>query len=189
MKILTVVTHPRQNSLTFVVANKFVEGLRAAGHETEIFDLYRSGFNPMLWEDDEPDWEADHQSFSPEVEGEMNRLKRYDGLAFIFPLWWWNMPAMMKGYIDRVWNYGFAYGPDKLSHKKVIWLPLAGAPIYRFEKWQYDQMIHHYFNVGLAKYCGIADSRVEMLYETVKNPTEDVKKKWMSLAYSAGTSY
>ncbi|GAE29925.1 NAD(P)H oxidoreductase [Halalkalibacter hemicellulosilyticus] len=188
MKVLTVVTHPRSDSLTFEVAHSFIKGLKDAGHETEIFDLYRSGFDPVLREKDEPDWKATEQSYSPDVEAEMKKLNEYDALAFIFPLWWWSMPAMMKGYIDRVWNYGFAYGLGKLQHSHVLWLSLAGAPIERFEKRKYDHMITHYFNVGLADYCGIPHSTFELFYETV-NVKSGYVETWLNRAYELGYHY
>ncbi|WP_199620753.1 NAD(P)H oxidoreductase [Paenibacillus alkalitolerans] len=189
MNVLTVVSHPRTNSLTFAVADRFVQGLHDAGHETEVLDLHRSGFNPVLWEADEPDWSASEQQYSPEVEKEIERMKKHDALAFIFPLWWWSMPAMLKGYIDRVWNYGFAYGPNKLHHQHVLWLSLAGAPIERFTKRQYDNMINHYFNVGLADYCGIPNSKVELLYETVVGTEPGHIDRWMTRAYNLGLNY
>ena len=188
MKVLTVITHPRTDSLTFQVANHFITGLEKEGHEVTILDLYRSGFNPVLHETDEPDWKAEHQQYSKETEKQISLMKEHDGLAFIFPLWWWSMPAMMKGYIDRVWNYGFAYGPNKLEHQHILWLSLAGAPIERFEKREYDKMMTHYFNVGLADYCGIANSKFELLYETI-----DVKlgytEEWFTKAYNLGLNY
>lgn len=110
MKVLTVVSHPRTNSLTFAVAERFVQGLKDAGHEVEVLDLHRMGFNPVLWEEDEPDWNNGDKKYSKEVEIEMERMKKHDALAFIFPIWWFSMPTMLKGYIDRVWNNGFAYG-------------------------------------------------------------------------------
>lgn len=75
MKILTVVSHPRTNSLTFAVSENFVQGLTDSGHETEVLDLHRIHFNPVLWEADEPDWSADHKVYSSEVETEMERMK------------------------------------------------------------------------------------------------------------------
>lgn len=188
MKVLTVITHPRTDSLTFEVSKQFIEGLKDAGHETEVLDLYRSGFNPVLWEADEPDWKAEHQHYSPEVEKEIERMKTHDALAFIFPLWWWSMPAMLKGYIDRVWNYGFAYGPNKLKHQHVLWLSLAGAPIERFEKRKYDKMMTHYFNVGLADYCGIPNSKFELFYDTI-NVKPGYMDEWLNKAYNLGLNY
>ncbi|MUK87836.1 NAD(P)H oxidoreductase [Ornithinibacillus sp. L9] len=188
MKILTVITHPRKDSLTFKVANRFVQGLIDAGHEAEILDLYRSNFDPVLWEKDEPTWATNTQKFSPEVEVEMERLKKVDALAFVFPLWWWSMPAMLKGYIDRVWNYGFAYGPNKLNHQHVLWLSLAGAPIERFTKRRYDKMMDHYFNIGLADYCGIPSSDFKLLYETI-GAKPGYMENWLNQAYKLGLEY
>ncbi|MDA8352953.1 MAG: NAD(P)H oxidoreductase [Firmicutes bacterium] len=188
MNVLTVVSHPRVDSLTFQVAHRLIAGLKAKGHQTELLDLYRSGFNPVLWEADEPEWTADNQRYSSEVEREIDRMKNHDGLAFVFPLWWWSMPAMLKGYIDRVWNYGFAYGPKKLPHQQVLWLSLAGAPIERFEKRRYHSMIDHYFNVGLADYCGIPNSKVELFYETIESGPGHVETL-LNRAYHLGLNY
>ncbi len=189
MNILTIIAHPRKGSLTFAVANRFIQGLHEAGHTTEVLDLYRSGFDPILREADEPDWSAGaDQHYSPEVEAEFARMQRHDALAFVFPLWWWSMPAVMKGYIDRVWNFGLAYGPGKLHHQHALWLSLAGAPPERFEKWKYDHMIDHYFNVGMAQYCGIVSSRVALLYEAIQ-PEPAQAEQLLEQAYLHGKNY
>ncbi|MCM3267848.1 NAD(P)H oxidoreductase [Paenibacillus elgii] len=188
MKILTVVSHPRVNSLTFSVADRFLQGLADAGHETEMLDLHRSGFNPVLWEADEPDWSSDHKTYSPEVEAEMERMKNYDALAYIFPIWWFNLPAMLKGYIDRVWNNGFAYGSNKLHHKQVLWLGLAAAPKELFEKRQYDKMLSQHLNIGIANYCGISNSKVEILYDTLDS-RQEIFENLLMRAYHLGLYY
>lgn len=188
MKVLVVVTHPRTNSLTFAITNRFVQGLTDAGHEIEILDLYRSGFNPVLWEADEPDWSADCKQYSPEVEIEIERMKKNDALAYIFPLWWYSMPAMLKGYIDRVWNNGFAYGSRKLHHQHILWLSLVGSSNEDLKKRQYDKMITHHFNVGLAEYAGITNSKVEFLYETLSEKTEH-SEMLQDQAYNLGLNY
>lgn len=188
MNVLTVISHPRPDSLTFRVADRFLAGLRDAGHESEVLDLHRAGFDPVMDEADEPDWTAERQCFSPEVHREMARMEAHDGLAFVFPLWWWSMPAMLKGYIDRVWNYGFAYGGRKLPQRRVLWLALAGVPQQRFEKHGYDDMIRHYFDVGLASYVGIPQSKVVLLYETVQ-PQPGCVEQWLVEGYRAGRDY
>ncbi|PUA37600.1 NAD(P)H dehydrogenase [Paenibacillus elgii] len=188
MKILTVVSHPRVNSLTFSVADRFLQGLADAGHESELLDLHRSGFNPVLWEADEPDWSSDHKTYSPEVEAEMERMKKYDALAYIFPIWWFNLPAMLKGYIDRVWNNGFAYGSNKLHHKQVLWLGLAAAPKELFEKRQYDKMLSQHLNIGIADYCGISNSQVEILYDTLDS-RQEIFENLLMRAYHLGLYY
>ncbi|GAK42623.1 NAD(P)H oxidoreductase [Paenibacillus sp. TCA20] len=188
MRILSVVCHPRTSSLTFAVAERFVQGLKDAGHESEVLDLHRHGFNPVLGEADEPDWSDSRKIYSPEVEAEMERMRKHDALAYIFPIWWYSMPAMLKGYIDRVWNNGFAYGANQLHHRQVLWLGLAGAPPEHFEKRQYDKMLSQHLNVGIASYSGIPDSRVEILYDTL-NENAEYRQGLLQQAYQLGLEY
>ena len=171
MSVLIVVSHPRKDSLTFQVTHRFAQGLAEAGHDYEILDLHGIGFDPILKGVDEPDPAVDEQSFSPEVEREMKRMKEHDALAFIFPVWWWHLPAMLKGYIDRVLNNGFAYGKNQLHHQHALWIGLAGVSQKQMKKRNYDESITHLLNVGIADYCGISNSKVEFLYETLdSNP-------------------
>ncbi|MXQ53985.1 NAD(P)H oxidoreductase [Shimazuella alba] len=188
MKVLTVVSHPRKNSLTFAVAERFEQGLKDAGHESEIVDLHGIGFDPVLREADEPDWSKIEQKYSPEVEREIARMKKHDALAYIFPLWWYSMPAMLRGYIEKVWNYGFAYGTSKLHHERVLWLTLAGATAKDLEKRSYDKMIEHYQNVGLANYAGIMNSKVAYLYDTL-SPNPKHIQSLLDQAYQYGYNY
>ena len=95
MKILVVFCHPRRDSLTGAIADAFVEGASAAGHEIEFADLYGENFDPRLGEADEPDWGDQRKVYSPEVLAEMARVERNDALVFAFPVWWWSTPAML----------------------------------------------------------------------------------------------
>ena len=81
MNVLVVVSHPRKDSLTFQVADRFVQGLAEAGHGYEILDLHGIGFDPILREMDEPDYTQENQVFSPEVETEMKRLKKHNAVS------------------------------------------------------------------------------------------------------------
>ncbi|GAB6928327.1 NAD(P)H oxidoreductase [Paenibacillus sp. JCM 10914] len=189
MKVLTVVTHPREDSFTFAVTEKFVQGLRDAEHEVEVLDLHRIGFDPILWEADEPDWSDSKKIYSPEVQAEMARMKEYDALAYIFPVWWYGIPAMLKGYIDRVWNHGFAYGGgSKLHHKRVLWLALAGASEDHFVKRSYDSMLSRFLNVGISNYSGIEDSHVEFFYDTLEGKSE-IMEGLLERSYQLGLHY
>ena len=188
MNVLVVVSHPRKDSLTFKVADRFVQGLAEAGHDYEILDLHGIGFDPVLKGVDEPDLSAAEQSFSPEVELEIRRMKEHDALAFIFPVWWWHLPAMLKGYIDRVWNNGFAYGSNQLHHEHVLWIGLAGVSKEQMSKRNYDEKITHLLNVGIADYCGISNSKVEFLYETVGSDSKHYEML-LNQAHLLGLNY
>lgn len=188
MNVLVIVSHPRKNSLTFQVADRFVQGLAEAGHDYEILDLHEIGFDPVLQGVDEPDWSLEHQLFSPEIETEMQRLKRHDAVAFIFPIWWWHLPAMLKGYVDRVLNNGFAYGSNKLHHQHMLWIGLAGVSKEQMQKRNYDESITHLLNVGIADYCGVPHSKVEFLYETLDSKPEHYEML-LDRAHHLGVNY
>ena len=188
MNVLVVVSHPRKDSLTFQAANRFVQGLTEAGHDFEILDLHEIGFNPVLQGMDEPDYTQPHQAFSPEVTTEMERLKKHDAVAFVFPLWWWHLPAMLKGYVDRVMNNGFAYGSNKLHHQKILWIALAGVTEEQMKKRNYDESITNLLNVGIADYCGVSRSKVEFLYETLDAQPEHYETL-LNQAYQLGLNY
>ena len=188
MKVLTVVSHPRVKSLTFSATHRFVQGLKTAGHQTDILDLHRIGFDPVLREADEPNWNMSRPQYSAEVEREIERMQQYDALAYVFPLWWYSMPAMLKGYIERVWNYGFAYGSNRLSHKHILWLILAAASPADLAKRDYDKMIAHQLNVGLANYVGIESTRIGYLYETLKEDPQHIEML-LEQAYQYGLNY
>ena len=157
--------------------------------------MYGEEFDPLVFEKDEPDWDNPQKRYSARVHAEMERLKRNEGLAFIFPLWWYSLPAMVKGYIDRTWNYGFAYGGSKLPHKKVLWIPLVGETEESLKKRNFDTMISHYLNVGLAGYTGISQSEVAFLYNTLAEDMEsgeEIGKHYDNLlqrAYALGQRY
>ncbi|WP_339790737.1 NAD(P)H oxidoreductase [Paenibacillus sp. FSL R7-0313] len=188
MNVLVVVSHPRKDSLTFQVAQRFAQGLTEAGHSYEILDLHGIGFDPILREMDEPDYTQENQVFSLEVETEMKRLKKHDAVAFVFPLWWWHLPAMLKGYVDRVMNNGFAYGANKLPHQQILWIALSGVTEEQMHKRNYGQSIANLLNVGIADYCGVSQSRVEFLYETLESKPEHYEAL-LNHAHHLGLNY
>ncbi|MCQ4086225.1 NAD(P)H oxidoreductase [Saccharibacillus sp. JS10] len=189
MNVLIVVSHPRTDSLTFQAAQRFAQGLTDAGHTYEILDLHRIGFDPLLQGIDEPaQHNTPNHNFSPQVEAEMERLRKHDAITFVFPIWWWHLPAMLKGYIDRVMNNGFAYGTNQLHHQKILWLALAGVSKEQMDKRNYGESIQTLLNIGIADYCGVSNSKVEFLYETEDNEPEHYRLL-LEQAYRSGLEY
>ncbi len=164
MRALVVVDHPRPASLTHAVANAFARGLGEAGHSHETLDLYASGFDPRMIPEDEPDWNDAGKRYSPTVQIEIARLKRAQALAFVFPVWWWGLPAMTKGYIDRCFARGFAYGGAELPHARVLWLGVAAADAATFDTRGYLEALKVQLDIGIAGYCGVKQSRLELLH-------------------------
>ncbi|GAA1933948.1 hypothetical protein GCM10009837_69760 [Streptomyces durmitorensis] len=79
----------------------------------DLLDLHAEGFDPRMAEADEPDWADRDKTYSDEVHAHMRRVAAADTVIVVFPLWWFGLPALAKGWIDRVWNYGFAYGRSR----------------------------------------------------------------------------
>ncbi len=166
MKTLVVLCHPRRNSLTGAITDAFIEELQAEGHETELADLYGEGFDPRLLEADEPDWERTDKIYSDAVQAEMARVARNDAMVLVFPIWWWSMPAMLKGWIDRVWNKDWAYGSLTLQHKRALAVGLSASDAPTYAKRGYDRAIETQIVTGIFNYCGIADARFEYLHHS-----------------------
>jgi len=168
MKILLVQAHPRKNSLSGHVADIFVTRLENKGHEVERADLIEEGFDPVMREPDEPDWDNPQKQYSPEVRREMERIERNEATIMIFPVYWWSVPAVLKGWIDRVWNNGWAYGDNCFPQRRVWMIGIAGNNADAFAKRGYDSAMQRQLEIGTLEYCGVAQRRLELLYGSIE---------------------
>jgi NAD(P)H dehydrogenase (quinone) len=149
MQVLVVYAHPEPTSFAAALKDAAVRALSAAGHRVEVSDLYGEGFNPVAGRHD---FTADadparfhYQSeqlnasrtggFSPELVREQQRLMRADLFVFVFPLWWGGLPAIVKGWFDRVCAYGVAYADGKrfdqgffVGRRAVLGVVTGGTP-------------------------------------------------------------
>ena len=132
MKVLIVYCHPSKNSFTYEVKETFIKGLESAGHSYEISDLYADGFNPVMSEK-EYIREGFYDLDSPVAEDvllEQKKINEADAVAFIYPDFWTSSPAMLEGWFQRVWTYGFAYGDDpsmKCLNKVLFLITMGGS--------------------------------------------------------------
>ncbi|MCX5199492.1 NAD(P)H oxidoreductase [Streptomyces sp. NBC_00249] len=167
-RTLLVVAHPRGDSLTAQVAERARRRAEAAGNSVDLMDLYAEGFDPRLTPQDEPDWQDREKRYSPEVHAHMRRIEEADELVVVFPVWWFAPPAVVKGWIERVWNYGFAYGRSKprLAGKRMLWLGLAGHAAEYYESTGLGKALELQLRVGVSEFCGVGESAVRLLYGT-----------------------
>ncbi|MDX2308987.1 MAG: NAD(P)H oxidoreductase [Hyphomicrobium sp.] len=168
MDILMVVAHPRQRSLTRAVAEAFTEAASRNGHSVEWADLAAEGFDPVLREQDEPDWNDSNKIYSADVRREMARVERNEATVMVFPVWWWSMPALLKGWIDRVWNNGWAYGDKTYPHQRVLMIGVAGNGQADYVKRGYDSAMETAIDLGILGYCAISERRLELLYGSME---------------------
>ncbi|MGU7772787.1 NAD(P)H-dependent oxidoreductase [Burkholderia sp. MR1-5-21] len=129
MNVLIVYAHPEPRSLNGALRDFAVQRLEAAGHTVQVSDLYAMNWKTTLDADDIPDLAPDMR-FDPSVDSkrafergtqpddiarEQAKLKWADAVILQFPLWWFTMPAIMKGWVERVYACGFAYGVGEHS--------------------------------------------------------------------------
>ena len=173
-KVLIVWAHPREDSLTSKVVATVRDELVQYKFVVSERDLYRSKFDAALLQKDEPDWGEIDKMYSSEVLLLKDELLSQDALFFVFPVWWYSFPAIMKGYIDRVFNYGIAYGGGRrLPFNKVRWIALAGEKEDAYIKRGFDAMIEHSLNKGIAGLCGADNSKVTILYNSLAEDITD----------------
>jgi NAD(P)H dehydrogenase (quinone) len=131
MKILIVYAHPEPKSLNGALRDFAVERLRRAGHNVEVSDLYAMGWKATVDAADFLEHPAEEPlrvvaaskhaystaTQSEDIAAEQQKLMRADALIVQFPLWWYAMPAILKGWFDRVYAYGLAYGVGEHSDR------------------------------------------------------------------------
>ena len=133
MNILLVLAHPEAASLNGSLHRFMLEHLTAIGHSVQVSDLYAMRWKPALDADDFPARDTAAR-FDPvldslhafetgtqtvDIAGEQKKLLWADAVILQFPLWWYSMPAILKGWVERIYAYGFAYGLGE--HSDTHW--------------------------------------------------------------------
>ena len=108
MNVLVLFAHPLTDSFAAALHRTVVAALRDAGHEVDDCDLYATGFDPVMTAIERRAHNSPHPDFSA-VESHVERLRAADAVVLCFPVWWYGMPAILKGYFDRVWVNGVAF--------------------------------------------------------------------------------
>ena len=133
-KVLIVSVHPEQASFCISLKNMAIEYFRANNCEVKESDLYAMNFNPVS---DKSDFKSiantdffkyqqeqvnavQNNLFADELKQEMDKLEWCDILIFNFPLWWFGLPAILKGWVDRVFAMGFVYGAEKGNYDSGV---------------------------------------------------------------------
>ncbi|AKM07946.1 NAD(P)H dehydrogenase (Quinone) [Pelagerythrobacter marensis] len=179
MHALIVVSHPDPQSLTSSVARTLADSIERSGHSAEIADLAAEEFDPRFGKADL----TAHLRQSPppaDVLAEHRRLERADALVLVYPVYWWSMPGLMKGWIDRVFSNGWAYeeGDEsrlikKLGHLPVHLIALPGASERTYLRRGYRDAMTTQIDHGIFDYCGAPVIRHDFLFGIVEDGGPD----------------
>lgn len=171
MKFLLIYAHPGAGSFNHALLETTLATLVDAGHEVRVHDLYAIDFNPVL--------KAEEISQAPdEIKALQADILWADRLFFTYPIWWYGRPAILQGYIDRVFSYGFAYdsGPKGLlKHDRALVFQTTGLPQPVYEG-AGDVTIHHAMGPGTLGLCGIPDVTIHTFY-AVSKATDDGRQQ------------
>ncbi|MET3291501.1 UNVERIFIED_CONTAM: NAD(P)H dehydrogenase (quinone) [Brevibacillus sp. OAP136] len=132
MNHLVVYAHPNAESFNHAILETVVRSLQANGHRVVVRDLYALRFQPVLGQDDLAALDAG--DVPADILAEQELIAQADAITLIYPIWWGGQPAMLKGYIDRVFSHGFAYvanaqGIERLLEgKKGLIINTHGTP-------------------------------------------------------------
>lgn len=159
MKHAVIFAHPNSESFVGSIASAYREEGLARGHEIVFRDLYRMKFDPCLHESEIP-WSPNF-ALRDDVLAERDLLKDANVFAFFYPIWLNSPPAILKGYLERVFGIGFAYRRDAagnaplLMGKRLISFTSSGAPtewVIQSGAWQAMRTL---FDGHFAAVCGL----------------------------------
>lgn len=139
MKALVVIAHPCGDSFSHTAADRVVAGLESAGHHVDTIDLYACGFVTAMSLDERVAYDTDDPILDPQVAEHVALVQRAGIIVMIYPTWWSGLPAILKGWLERVLVPGVGFRFDDstgkvrpgLTHiKRIVGVSSYGSPWY-----------------------------------------------------------
>ena len=192
MKTVIVYAHPWDGSFNAAVLDHLRQGLLMGGHECEVIDLYKEKFNPVFSQKELALYNKG-EFLDKKIWEYQIKIKECDLLFFVYPVWWGFMPAILKGFIDKVFLKKWAYdtGPDGKVYgqlgfiKKCYVMTSMNTPCFfyhffiRFVNW-------YLLKANLFKLCGISQVKVFSFCSVVK-AGDKKRKKYLAALHSLGS--
>lgn len=181
MKHLIIYAHPNLQSLNAYFRQTIAEHLTHNGHEVKIRDLYQLNFNPVLSLEDMAGQRRGQ--VSEDVNAEQDYITWADCITFIHPIWWTGLPAILKGYIDRVFSYGFAYRYDQgiqkglLTGKQAVIINTHGKSHAEYSHIGMDKALSLTSDKGIYIYCGL-EIRRHFFFDKADRANADTIEQW-----------
>lgn len=200
MKTLIVYAHPEPKSFNNALKEKAIEVLENQGHEVKVSDLYAMNFDPVAKKDDftelsdsnffkyakEQKSAYENNNLNQTVKTEFEKLLWADFIIFQFPLWWFSMPAILKGWFDKVLLFGGVYGGEydrydkaRLTNKIAMLSTTTGSPEGSYAPNGFSGDIHEqilfHINHGMLYFTGMTPLEPFIAY-TVSHSEKERKE-------------
>ena len=182
-RVLVVLGHPSNQSFPAALSSAYVASARAAGHDVQVLELGALDFDPVL-----RDGYQQVQPLEPDLQHAQSLIRWAEHLVFVFPIWWGGIPALMKGFLDRVLLPGFAFRykrgspfPEKLLAGRTAHLLVTlDTPPWYFRWFQHMPGLHQIRRTTLA-FCGIRPQST-LTFGPVLDSTERRRQSWLEQA-------
>jgi len=186
-KILIINGHPDKESLCFGLAESYMKGAESAGAVCTIVNLIDLKFNPILMHG-----YRERTELEPDLLKIQQDIVDADHLVFVYPTWWGTYPALLKGFIDRVFLPGFAF---KYRDNSLFWDKLLKGKTARLivtmdtPAWYYSLIYrspgHNSMKKGLLGFCGIKPVKI-ITFGPVKTSNEKRRTDWLAICEKLG---
>lgn len=183
MKVLVVYGHPNPASFNNGIKETVVATATEKGHEVKVRDLYAIGFNPVLGPSDFVAFKSG--SIPTDIKEEQDHLSWADAVVFVHPIWWIGRPAIIQGYIDRVFSYGFAFSYDQngpkglLPIEKALVINTAGTPEFMYDGWPGSkELLTRPTDEGTLGFSGIKSVAHKVFYG-VNGSTDETRASYL----------
>lgn len=204
---MIVYTHHEPTSFTSALKNVAAEQLRQTGHNVVISDLYAEGFSAVAQKWDFATLSGKHfnymleqrhaaqleMSFSPDIVAEIDRVKQADLILFVTPIWWFSVPAILKGWFDRVfamgvtWDGGKIYENGLMRGKQAMIIGSAGGPSQYYQREGRHKAtvvdILHPINHGTLAFCGFDVHEPFVVLDVLGSTKEELEQAMGELQF------
>ena len=159
MKYLLIYAHPSSASFNHAIMETISDELKKSNRDFEVRDLYKIQFNSILSADDLV--AIQNNALPRDIKTEQEKIRSADTLIFIFPIWWSSMPAILKGYIDRVFSLKFAYDITQdgieglLKGKKTFIVSTTGASKEDYDKMEGFKFMNQSMDMAIFQFSGM----------------------------------
>jgi NAD(P)H dehydrogenase (quinone) len=181
MKHLIIYAHPIQGSLNCHFKNTLIDYLHSKNQEVEVRDLYQINFDPVLSLKDMLGQRKGE--IAEDIKIEQEYIDWADCITFIYPIWWTGLPAIVKGYIDRVFSYGFAYRYDQgiqkglLTGKQVVIINTHGKSHQEYSDLGMDKALSLTSDKGIYSYCGL-EIKEHLFFDKADKANQESVELW-----------
>lgn len=178
--VLVVLGHPSNTSYSAALADAYAQSAEAAGHTVRMLRLADVKFDAILHGSN-----PHHQTLEPDLLAAQESMAWANHIAWVFPVWWGGMPALLKGFLDRTFVSGWAYKFNKGSQYPVqllkgrtshLLVPLDTPPWYY--RWVYRMPAIHQMNKTTLEFCGIRPAKTLMVGPIIHSSAEQ-RATWL----------